>query len=273
MAHYFMGNVFNDRWTLNREYHPEWGDKQTDQSWTEYELNKKGRVDPERSMSKYEDVWKIAPNYVQSHHQAGLVYLKLGDMAKAKGDIELAKKYWEKAIYRFERYHLIDPIFAQNYYRLAWIYLQTGETEKAEETYFRHLYTKDALFKPGTDEKEWVSQQIGRPATSIPEGCEIHKGIYHSYYWEDWGKRRYHEYSETYMNLGNLRFMKNDFKKAEEFYLKAIELNPENIQATKNLIALYNRINKHQEAIQLWQKLRQIAPNDPDVQKVFSRTS
>jgi len=273
MAHYFMGNVFNDRWILKREFHPEWGDSEKDTPWTEYEPDKKGRVDPERSISKYEDVWSLAPNYVQSHHQAGLVYLKLADMAKARGDMELAKKYWEKAIYRFERYHAIDPIFAQNYYRLAWVYLQMGEPDKAEETYFRHLYTKDALFTPGADEKEWVSAQIGRPATTIPDWCEIHKGIYHSFYREDWGKRRNPEYSETYMNLGNLKFMKNDLKKAEEFYLKSIELNPENIQAMKNLIVIYNRTNRMQEAIQLWQKIRQISPNDPDVQKVFSKPS
>ncbi|MGQ9621801.1 MAG: O-antigen ligase family protein, partial [Bacteroidales bacterium] len=167
MSHYFMGNVFNDRWILDREYHPEWGDTEKDKPWTEYNVDKKGRVDPERSISQYEDVWSIAPNYVQSHHQAGLVYLKLGDMAKKRGDMGLAKKYWEKAIYRFERYHSIDPIFAQNYYRLAWIYIQMGDYARAEETYMRHLYTKDALFTPGTDEKEWVSQQLGRPATSI----------------------------------------------------------------------------------------------------------
>ncbi|MEW6041890.1 MAG: O-antigen ligase family protein, partial [Elusimicrobiota bacterium] len=139
MSHYFMGNVFNDRWILSREYHPEWGDKETDMPQTEYSPELKGRVDPERSISKYQDVWGIAPNYVQSAHQAGLVYLKLGDAARSRGDNVRAKEYWAKAIERFERYHKIDPIFSQNYYRLAWVYLQLGELDKAEETYFRHL--------------------------------------------------------------------------------------------------------------------------------------
>ncbi|MDI6641543.1 MAG: O-antigen ligase family protein, partial [Elusimicrobiota bacterium] len=288
MCHYFMGNVFNDRWIQQREHHPEWGDKETDIPWTGIDTGKKGRIDPERSISKYEDVWTLAPNYVQSHHQAGLVYLKLGDNARQRGDIQKAKEYWQNAIYRFERYHAIDPIFAQNYYRLAWIYLQLGELDKAEETYFRHLYTRKQIFTPGADEREWVSKQLGRPVTSILDWCENHKGIYHSWFNEDWGRRRDHEYCETYMNLGNLSFLKNDFVKAEKYYKTAIGIVEENlgktlqeltqipphfaivIQAMKNLTILYQKTGKQQDALQLWQKIRQFAPNDPDVQKMFS---
>jgi hypothetical protein len=45
MANYFMGNVYTDRW---------------------------GPGDVERAMQEYQRVWAIAPNYVQTHHQAGL---------------------------------------------------------------------------------------------------------------------------------------------------------------------------------------------------------
>ncbi|HAX62209.1 MAG TPA: hypothetical protein DCX95_06640 [Elusimicrobia bacterium] len=72
MAHYFMGNVYNDRW-------------------------KDG--DPERALKKYEDVKKLAPNYVQVHMQVATVYAKLGKWEEA---IENYKKYlkvdpvWER---------------------------------------------------------------------------------------------------------------------------------------------------------------------------------
>ncbi len=30
------------------------------------------------AINEYKNVWKLAPNYVQSHHQAGLIYMKWG---------------------------------------------------------------------------------------------------------------------------------------------------------------------------------------------------
>ncbi|PIU82683.1 MAG: hypothetical protein COS68_08090, partial [Elusimicrobia bacterium CG06_land_8_20_14_3_00_38_11] len=51
MTHYFMGNVYNDRWAAG---------------------------DPERVIEKYEDVIKLAPNYVQIFMQMGTVYSKMG---------------------------------------------------------------------------------------------------------------------------------------------------------------------------------------------------
>lgn len=63
MSHYFMGNVYNDRW-------------------------KNG--DPERVLQKYEDVKKLAPNYVQIHFQVATIYAKLGKWEEA---IENYKKY------------------------------------------------------------------------------------------------------------------------------------------------------------------------------------
>jgi len=273
MTHYFMGNVYNDRFNLQRDFHPEWGDKETDEPWSGIMPGVKGRVDPERSISKYEDVWRLAPNYVQSYHQAGLVHLKLGDYYRQKGDIERAYKEWDRAIYKFERYHAIDPIFAQNYHRIAWIYIQKGELDKAEETYWRHIYTKDELFKPGSDEKEWVSQQMGHPAKTVPEWCRTHKGIYHSLFREDWGVRRNNEYSETYFNLGNLYYLRHDLRKASEYYRKAVELWPSNVAAWKNLASVYSQMGRTDMSRDVWLKLMEVAPNDPDVRARFQRES
>ena len=51
MTHYFMGNVYNDRWATG---------------------------DPDRVIEKYEDVIKLAPNYVQIFMQMGTVHSKMG---------------------------------------------------------------------------------------------------------------------------------------------------------------------------------------------------
>jgi tetratricopeptide (TPR) repeat protein len=227
MAHYFMGNVYNDRWTAG---------------------------DPERSIGKYDDVWKLAPNYVQSHHQAGLIYLKWGedekqqaDQARRAGDQKSAaehdkkmKNMWNKALSEFEHYRKIDPIFPLNYYRMAWVYMQLGQTDKAEEIYRAHLEYPEKLKLPP-----------------------------HNLWVEDWAPRRKEEYSETCLNLGNLRYMKNDLAGAQKYYERAVELNPKAINAMKNLAVLYNNQGKSAQASAVWQKVRAIAPQDPDVQRVF----
>lgn len=135
MAHYFMGNVYNDRWQEG---------------------------DSERAIDKYKDVWKLAPNYVQSHHQAGLIYLKSGedqkrleDQARGRNELKAAvgydkkkKEYWNLALSEFAKYRMIDPIFPLNYYRIAWIYLQLGEPDKAEQAYLAHLEYPLLMVKP-----------------------------------------------------------------------------------------------------------------------------
>jgi tetratricopeptide (TPR) repeat protein len=227
MAHYFMGNVYNDRWAPG---------------------------DPELSIKKYEDVWSLAPNYVQSHHQAGLIYLKWGedekhlaDEALSKHDTRSAQQHdqqkkllWQKALAEFERYRDIDPIFPVNYYRIAWIYTQLGQLDKAEAAYKDHLCFPDKLKYPPYN--AWV---------------------------EDWMSRRSEEYAETNVNLGNLCFMRNNLAGAQQYYEEAVRLNPAAIVAMKNLAVIYGKNGQRDRAGQMWMKIRSIAPQDPDVQKVF----
>jgi O-antigen ligase/tetratricopeptide (TPR) repeat protein len=228
MAQYFMGNVYNDRWAPG---------------------------DAEKSIEKYDDVWKLAPNYVQSHHQAGLIYLKWGQDEQAKeqaaasaGDKKAIKEHeakkvelWRKALSEFERYKAIDPVFNINYYRIAWIYMQLGEKEKAEQTYLDHLNFPAMLQKP--PHNAWV---------------------------EDWGVRRNSELSETCVYLGNYYMADNLVDKAGEYYKKAADLDPNSPMALKNLAAYFGRKGDMQHAGDLWQRIRQIAPNDPDVKRVFN---
>ncbi len=227
MTHYFMGNVYNDRWAPG---------------------------DPDKAVAKYNDVWKLAPNYVQSHHQAGLIYLKWGEEEKRKaaearnrGDMAAAAKHenaktelWQKALAQFERYRAIDPIFPLNYYRIAWIHQEMGQPDKAEDVYKAHLEYPEKLKQP--PHNAWV---------------------------EDWTVRRRDEYAETYLNLGNLRYMNNDLDGAEKYYERSIELSPNSVNALKNLATVYARKGRMDKAGEVWQQLRKTAPNDPDVQRMF----
>jgi len=229
MAHYFMGNVYNDRWQPG---------------------------DAALSIKKYEDVWRLAPNYVQSHHQAGLIYMKWAEDEKrqigechAKGDKagEMAHTatlngLWGKALAEFELYREVDPIFPVNYYRIAMVYMEMGDYNRAEATYLAHINYPENLKK--APHNAWV---------------------------EDWAVRRKGEYSDTYGYLGYLAASRNDTQKAEGYYLKSVELNPENVNVLKNLAVLYGRTGRMDKSIPVWQKLYAIAPHDPDVQRVFQQ--
>ncbi|MBI5574053.1 MAG: tetratricopeptide repeat protein [Elusimicrobia bacterium] len=83
MTHYFMGNVYNDRWNAG---------------------------DPERALQKYEDVKKLAPNYVQVHYQVATIYAKLEKWEKA---IENYNKYLEIDPVWERTYPLLAMAYAQ----------------------------------------------------------------------------------------------------------------------------------------------------------------
>jgi putative inorganic carbon (HCO3(-)) transporter len=271
MCHYFMGNVFNDRWILSRELHPEWGDKETDDPWTNIDPGKKGRVDPERSISKYEDVWKLAPNYVQSHHQAGVVYSKLAEYFKNLGDNQKRDFYWEKALECFWKYHKIDPIFSVNYQRIAAIYVQKNDLATAEKIYKAHLFTqwlcqtpKDVIPNPKTEEEKQLLENLQKQFEEEKDWvcCDYHKRQHYLIATEDWAKRRANEYSESYLQLGNIKYMQHNFAEAEKYFRRAIDRDKNNFQAWKNIIILYRQTNQTEKLKNIVQQYQKFFPQD-----------
>ncbi len=128
MPYYFTGNVYNDRFNMDKQYRPEWGD--TDDI---------KRTDYERAMDAYEKVRAIAPNYVQMHHQVGLLYMKMADHYRKQGKPDVMRKYQDRALARFELYHNLDPVFALNYYRKAQVHISRREFDKAKAEYEAYI--------------------------------------------------------------------------------------------------------------------------------------
>ncbi|MFH1282098.1 MAG: O-antigen ligase family protein [bacterium] len=122
MAHYFMGNVYNDRWQEG---------------------------DWDRALKKYNDVKELAPNYVQMHHQVGNLYTKLaeqyfrkaqdlrdeGKEAEAGKFEEMGTENYKLSLVSYEKYRKLDPVFPQNFYRMAMIYMKFGQQDDAEKIY------------------------------------------------------------------------------------------------------------------------------------------
>ena len=128
MPYYFTGNVFNDRFNMEKAFHPEWGDK-----------NGEARTDFDRAMESYEKVRSFAPNYVQMHHQVGTLYMKMYDYLVRAGRAAEAAPYLDMALARFNLYENLDPVYALNYYRKAQIYIMRRDLPAAEREYLNNL--------------------------------------------------------------------------------------------------------------------------------------
>ncbi|MDO8805519.1 MAG: tetratricopeptide repeat protein [Elusimicrobiota bacterium] len=128
MPYYFTGNVFNDRFNMEKSYRPEWGDKANEP-----------RDDYDRAMASYEDVRKMAPNYVQMHHQVGTLYMKMHDHMMRQGKQKEAQEFLDRALARFNLYENLDPVYPVNYYRKAQIYIMRQDMKSAEREYIHNL--------------------------------------------------------------------------------------------------------------------------------------
>lgn len=240
MAYYFMGNVYTDRW---------------------------GPGDVDLAMKEYQRVWRIAPNYVQSHHQAGLVYLKKGEeernqyrvlvtqgkLLEAQAMLAQVKADWEQSLAFFRKYHSLDPVFEPNYARAGWVHMQLAELAQIQghpEDAMKHYIHAESLYD------ESLQALVCRSS----ENDVLH---------EKWDRSHRHFSADMFENLGNVRFIRNNLVAAEHAYRMSLWAKPDNIRAMKNLAAVVSRLGRQNETIALWHRIRQIAPQDLDVQRVF----
>jgi tetratricopeptide (TPR) repeat protein len=251
MSVYFIGNVHND-----------WGSNRLEASRQALQRGEKDAAESyrleaihlwEKALNAYSRVKAFAPNYVQTHHQVGLVYLKMGEMEAGRGEKDTADQHFKKALESFELYRKIDPVFPPNYYRMSYVHFMRGDMGKAEESYLGALVYN---------------------STNVVGRVYVDRNV------------------ETYSNLGRLFYvqlvnqhpdptqMPKDsplFLKAEGYYLKALEEAQKSgqeedfgVEPAKALAVLYSRVGLNDKAQAHWLKLRKLAPNDPDVKKVFS---
>ena len=226
MPRYFMANNYNDRW-------------QND--------------DPEKALAEYNEIWKLAPNYVQSKFLVGLVYAKLvsyfnnqlnkyvqENNEQGKQDAAAKRDYcFNQAVQYYNQYKMIDPIFPQTYYQLASLYGQAGYPELAEKEYLEHLNFPNLL-----QEKP------------------------HNFYKENWKERRREEYAQTCIYLGNLEFGLNRYDNAEKVYIESLKYVPNNIDGLKNLSITYIKKNDKEKYKEIYNILKQLYPEDEYVKQM-----
>jgi O-antigen ligase/tetratricopeptide (TPR) repeat protein len=215
MSMYFEGNVFNDRFDMRKIYNPAWGDK-----------DNVARDDYERAMEAYDKVRRLAPNYVQHHHQVGALHMKRAQWAMQNGRPEEAELYMKRAMTRFKMYEQIDPVFPPNYFRMAEIQLMHKDYVGAAKTYEDFINAEKCAIAPSLISKPWLLNTILRyqPYVPLPEyPHHVHR----------------HEQADAYTNLGNIYVWLERFPEAERAYRRALMLDSAYENAKKNLQAVY----------------------------------
>jgi putative inorganic carbon (HCO3(-)) transporter len=223
MAKYFKLNVHIDRWKAGDDVLAE---------------------------KTFEELWSLAPNFVQSKWYAGMMYTKIFNdnnlllkeyinEGRSRDVIVKQEKVIAEAFSKAEKYYKqyikIDPIFPMSYYNLSSLYSQVGNFEESEKILLDHLEYPKSLLEPP-----------------------------HNLWVEDWSSRRKNDYSETYNQLGYLYLVQRKFDKAESMYLKSLELSFKNINAKKNLALLYDGLDRKEEACKQWVEIHKINPRDKD---------
>jgi len=222
MSKYFLGNVFNDRFNMTKAYLPNWGD-----------TNNEPRDDYERAMYWYDEVRKLAPNYVQMHHQIGNLHLRRAEWAGNNGRPDEAEKYLDKALMRFKLYYQIDPVFAPNFYRMAQIYMIRKDYDKAVKTYAALIEAQRCAAEEPLLAKAWMRNTIlSYQNYENLEGRWIHRHV---------NPIRPRESAEAFTSMANALFMDSRFPEAEHAYRTALSYDQNFDMAKKNLEVTYRR--------------------------------
>ncbi|MBI5624975.1 MAG: tetratricopeptide repeat protein [Elusimicrobia bacterium] len=219
MAHYFRGNVFNDRFDMRKLYNEAWGDR-----------NNAPRDDYERALEAYDGVRRLAPNYVQHHHQVGVLHLKMAEEMMKTGRPQEAEKYLDRAMTRFKLYEAIDPVFPPNFFRMGQIHMIRKDHAAAIKAYEAAIDAEQCAVAPSLLANETLRTTIlsYQPYTQLPG---------------EKNPKHLHESPEAYMNLGNAYFMMEKWPEAERVYKRALALNPRDESVRRNLGILYQRAN------------------------------
>ena len=200
MSMYFMGNVYNDRFDMRKLSNPAWGDKPD-----------VARDDYERAMDVYDQVRRLAPNYVQMHHQVGALHMKRAEWAVNNGRPDEAQKYLERALVRFRMYQAIDPVFARNYYRMGQVYMIQKRYAEAARVYEDLVNARGCEVAPTLLARDLLRTSIlsYQEYVKLPDEPLQHK----------------HESSEAYTNLANAYFLLENWTASEKAYLRALALD------------------------------------------------
>jgi len=248
MSKYFLGNVFEDRFNMVKVSMPNWGDPATPCPAGEgpsTRLCYEPMDDYDRALYWYNEVRRLSPNYVQTHHQVGNLHLRRANWAiqnhKPKEEVE---HYLDLAMNRYRLYERIDPVFAPNYYQIAQIYLLRRQFDEAIRTYEELIRAEPCAVDPGLLSHDRLRKTVLAYQPYVQETDASGKTVWvHRH--ADMAEAR--EAAETYALLADAHFMAHQaapkapghLEEAEKDYKRSLGFDPSLERAGKNLQIVY----------------------------------
>ncbi len=241
MAFYFTGNVYND-WGSQEEVAAMNARQKGDMNEATRH-HEKAQDLWSRAVAAYESTKNLAPNYVQTHHQMGLLDMKRAESAMAWGDAAKSQELYNKALADFQLYRMLDPVFVANYDRIAQILMFQGKFQEAIDLYKECLHYND---------------EVGRAINRAP--------------FADRASAVSTSIAKVYFNLSQHNHKDQFTPPSEEvlesikYFKRAADLDPKNVEAWKGLAFLYGKTGDPAQANAALNSAHALSPNDPSLQ-------
>src|SRR2546421_4889044 len=198
------------------------------------------------AVAEAQEILKRDPDNVQSRRLLGRIYLRsLGDVSASSGQSETVGR----AIEPYREITRLDPSDTESALWLARLYRLKNEHDKAEQV-LKSILKNDPENEPAVEQLTQLLMDQGKS----PEAVTLLEGI------------TAHSPSPVLLDLlGDARTQTHELAKAEEAYRKAEELDPSELSHQRGLGQTLLAEEKDSEALKVYQKLSDVAPDDSDV--------
>jgi len=192
------------------------------------------------------EILKRDPNNLAPRRLLGRIYLRsLGDFSAGNGKSDTVVK----AIEQYREIYRAEPEDTESALWLARLYRLQNEPDKAEEV-LRGILKTDSENEPAVEQLTQLLLDEGKNAEAIAllEGITAHAS------------------SPTLLDLlGDAYTQGHDLATAEVAYRKAMDLDPAELSHQRGLGQTLLAEEKYEEALDVYQKLADVMPDDSDV--------
>jgi tetratricopeptide (TPR) repeat protein len=252
-----MGHIYEQQYETTSK--PEYATQAIEAYKKAYALDPKSPVIGERLAEMYwkaqrtheavteaQALLKRDPNDLQSRRLLGRIYLRsLGDFSAGNGQSEIVGH----AIEQYAEIYRLDPGDAESALWLARLYRLRNEHDKAEAV-LRGMLKEDPDNEPAVEQLTQLLLDEGK----APEAIALLEEI------------TTRSPSPAMLDLlGDAYTQSHDLPKAETAYRKATELDPSELSHQRGLGQTLMAEEKYSEALEVYQKLTDLMPDDADV--------
>ncbi len=202
------------------------------------------------ALETFETIFKYDNQYLDAYWSIGETYRYLKDFPQSE-------KYFNQAI-------IINPNYSRAYSGLGWLEMNRDNEERAAK-YFREALVKD---DNNTEAFEGLKQALAAMTEKVPEryflqGLKLfEQGNYSDAKVQFERSLSFNEkYYKSIYGLGDILQKQGELAGAEEKYLSALKVAPQDIPVLMRLANLYNLMGNYEQAIAKLDEVLDIKPD------------